>query len=555
MLPVLIIIVLVSLVCLTDLPRWKTWLATFLQAVGFGFRRAQSFASTGYNGLKYRTYQAGSVSISTTSNMKVWLQETSIHVTALPNAFSQGLSYVQNSTSRAVGLTAAIESQSITSAPSTAKYAVMFYFCALPFTCAVSPAGSALNHSFDTTHKSLIHYFQRYNGIRLEEVNMNFTTLSDAISLQAQGLQYVLQPDLALYAFYSDMIAALESAHTVVGMTVDLSTKSDNLGSTYETSLTNILNDLSVLISRTKDSPVSSKRTLDSILTDHTTVVQSRLHAVHSQATRVNAFIESTRIHLEEARDAKDGIHPNWNRVRHSASSPILLSSTPSFEENVLASAIEVLEPLLDFLIPRAEQYGDLVGDLERACAAADQDTSAVVDARYRWMAGKEKETVKEQIAGWRDWAKGSALAQFQEMDKSFQTQRKNARAEAEKRGDTTMFTSSGRGGGGQKTMFSSAPKEYKKYWAGMSNEQYEMYIGYWEKNGRREEDTNAPLWAPLRSTLVPGQRGKLDFDQMSDAEYGEWQRRRWEQQRAEIAEARKAALRKFGHQNSESDS
>ena len=32
-------------------------------------------------------------------------------------------------------------------------------------------------------------------------------------------------------------------------------------------------------------------------------------------------------------------------------------------------------------------------------------------------------------------------------------------------------------------------------------------------KNGRTEEDTNAPLWAPLRSTLAPGQEGKLGFE------------------------------------------
>ena len=411
-----------------------------------------------------------------------------------------------------------------------------------PFTCAVSPTGSAPNNSFDTTHKSLIHYFQRYNGIRLEEVDTNFTTLSDAISLQAQGLQYILQPDLALYAFYSDMIAALESTYTVIGMTVDLSTESDNLGSTYKISLTNILNNLS---------PVLSQRKLDGILTDHTTIIQSRLHAVHAQATRVNALIESIRIHLEEARDAKDGIKPDWNRVRHSTSSPILLLSTLSFEENILTSAIEVLGSLLDFLIPSAEQYGDLVGDLERMCAAADKDMSVVVDARRK--AGKGKETVKEQIAGWTDWAKG-ALAQFQEMEKTFQTQMRNTRAEAEKRGDTTMFTGSGRGGGGQKTIFSSAPKESKKYWAGMSNEQYDMYIGYWKKNGRTEEDTNAPLWAPLRSTLAPGQEGELDLDQMSDEEYREHSRRGQEQQRAVFAEWQEGALHNLGHQNYESD-
>ena len=399
-----------------------------------------------------------------------------------------------------------------------------------PSTYAVSPTGSALNNSFDATHKSLIHYFQRYNGIRLEEVNMNFTTFSDAISLQAQGLQYVLQPELAF--FYSGMIAALESAHTVVGMTVDLSTESDNLGSTYETSLTRILNDLNDL----NDSPVSSAHKLDSILTDHATIIQSRLHAVHAQATRVDALIESTRIHLEEARDAKDGIHPDWNRVRHS---PILLSSTPSFEENVLTSAIEVLESLLDFLIPRAEQYGDLVGDLERACAVADKDTSVVVETRRK--AGKGKETVREQMTGWRDWAKEDALAQFQEMEKTFQTQRRNARAEAEKRGDTTMFTGSGRGGGGQKAMSSLAPKVYKKYWAGMSNEQYQMYIDYWRKNGRIDGDMSAPLWAPRRSTLAPGEEGQLDFDQMSDAEFAEYRRRRWEQKMAKIAETNQA--------------
>ncbi|KAM0796471.1 hypothetical protein BDR22DRAFT_893158 [Usnea florida] len=404
------------------------------------------------------------------------------------------------------------------------NFVVVFFLSVVDlFAYPDPPPSTGLQNSFNTTHETLIHYFQRYNGIQFEEVTVNFTALSDVLSLDAQGLSYVVQPDNALETFHWYVVGALESTYDVIGATVALSTDSDNLGSAYKTFLTNILD----------DSPISSQRKLDSILTDYTTV-KSCERAVHADATRMPALIGSIRVRVEKARHAQNGIHPGWNKRKPVYGDP-LLGRPPSFEEHILTSAIEHLGPLIDYLISKEEQYGHLLGDLQRSCAAADTDMSVVVDAIRK--AGKRGKTVEGQMAGLRDWAKG-ALAQFQEMEEGalaqFQEMEETSRTEQRKRGD--MFTGGGRGGGGPKTMFSLARKEYKTYWAGMSNEQYEMYLAYWQKNGRIEGDTNAPLWAPLRSTLTPGQEGELDFDQMSDAEYKEYLRRQQERQRAASA-------------------